>query len=96
LSVKKIRQALKDFGLSQKEAEIYISLGKHGALTGGEISKLTKTTSVRNIQNKDMTRVYMPIAYMTQEPVLSGDCIFSPIDYRVSLTFITYGPINKL
>jgi len=43
LSVKKIRQALKDFGLSQKEAEIYISLAKHGALTGGEISKLTKT-----------------------------------------------------
>jgi sugar-specific transcriptional regulator TrmB len=43
LSVKKIRQALKDFGLSQKEAEIYISLAKHGALTGGEISRLTKT-----------------------------------------------------
>lgn len=43
MSVKKIRQALKDFGLSQKEAEIYISLAKHGTLTGGEISKLTKT-----------------------------------------------------
>ena len=43
MSVKKITQALKDFGLSQKEAEIYIYLAKHGALTGGEISKLTKT-----------------------------------------------------
>jgi sugar-specific transcriptional regulator TrmB len=43
IECKKIRQTLKDFGLSQKEAEIYISLAKHGALTGGEISKLTKT-----------------------------------------------------
>jgi sugar-specific transcriptional regulator TrmB len=58
LSVKKIRQVLKDFGLSQKETEIYIFLAKHEPLTGGEISKLTKTHRptvyriLKNLQKK--------------------------------------------
>jgi pimeloyl-ACP methyl ester carboxylesterase/DNA-binding transcriptional ArsR family regulator len=37
-----IKKTLKDFGLTEKEAEIYIFLAKHGVLTGGEISKQTK------------------------------------------------------
>ena len=37
-----IKNALKDFGLTEKEAEIYIFLAKHGVLTGGEISKQAK------------------------------------------------------
>jgi len=53
-----IKQALRDFGLSQKEAEIYISLAKHGVLSGGEISKITKTHRptiyriLKNLQKK--------------------------------------------
>lgn len=43
MSRKTIKSALKNFGLTQKEAEIYIFLAKHGVLTGGEISKQTKT-----------------------------------------------------
>lgn len=42
MSRKTIIKALKDFGLTQKESEIYVFLAKHGVLTGGEISKLTK------------------------------------------------------
>jgi len=34
--------ALKNFGLTDKEAEIYIFLAKHGVLTGGEISKQSR------------------------------------------------------
>ena len=58
MSLKKIRRALNEFGLSQKEAEIYISLAKHGTLTGGAISKLTKTHRptvyriLKNLQKK--------------------------------------------
>ncbi len=43
MSRKTIKAALKNFGLTQKEAEIYIFLAKHGILTGGEIAKQTKT-----------------------------------------------------
>ena len=42
MSKKIVGRALKDFGLTEKEAEIYIFLAKHGVLTGGEISKQTK------------------------------------------------------
>lgn len=41
MSRKTIKNALKNFGLTEKEAEIYIILAKHGVLTGGEISKQT-------------------------------------------------------
>ena len=43
MSRKTIKNALKNFGLTEKEAEIYIFLAKHGVLTGGEVSKQTKT-----------------------------------------------------
>ncbi len=43
LSQETIKKALRSFGLTEKEAEIYIFLGKHGVLKGGEISKQTKT-----------------------------------------------------
>ena len=43
MSINTIQEALKRFGLTEKEAEIYVFLAKHGVLTGGEISKLTKT-----------------------------------------------------
>jgi sugar-specific transcriptional regulator TrmB len=34
-----IRKVLKDLKLTEKEADVYILLGKHGALKGGEIAK---------------------------------------------------------
>ena len=38
-----IRKVLKNFGLTEKEAEVYIFLAKHGVLKGGEIAKGIKT-----------------------------------------------------
>jgi sugar-specific transcriptional regulator TrmB len=43
LSYDSIKKVLTDFGLTEKEVEIYIFLAKHGALRGGEISKRTNT-----------------------------------------------------
>jgi sugar-specific transcriptional regulator TrmB len=43
LTEERIREVLRDFGVTEKEAEIYIFLAKHGALRGGEISKRAKT-----------------------------------------------------
>ena len=42
MSEEPVRKILKDFGLSEKEAHIYIFLAKHAALRSGEIAKLTK------------------------------------------------------
>jgi sugar-specific transcriptional regulator TrmB len=55
-----IKSALKNFGLSEKEAQIYIFLAKHGMLKGGEISKYTKTNKaeiyriLKNLQTKGL------------------------------------------
>jgi sugar-specific transcriptional regulator TrmB len=43
LSQETIKRALRNFGLTEKEAEVYIFLAKRGVLKGGEISKQTKT-----------------------------------------------------
>jgi pimeloyl-ACP methyl ester carboxylesterase/DNA-binding transcriptional ArsR family regulator len=42
VSRKIIKRTLRKIGLTDKEAEIYIFLAKHGVLSGGEISKQTK------------------------------------------------------
>jgi pimeloyl-ACP methyl ester carboxylesterase/sugar-specific transcriptional regulator TrmB len=42
LSREPIKEALKNFGLTEKETGIYIFLAKHGVLTAGEISKKYK------------------------------------------------------
>ena len=42
LSENAIKKVLMDFGLTEKETEIYIFLASHGTLRGGEISKRTK------------------------------------------------------
>jgi sugar-specific transcriptional regulator TrmB len=39
---KKAKNVLLDYGLTNKEADIYIFLAKNVILTGGEISKRTK------------------------------------------------------
>ena len=40
---REIIKALKNFGLTEKEAEIYVFIAKHGTQTSGEIAKNTKT-----------------------------------------------------
>ena len=55
-----IKITLKDFGLTEKEALIYIFLAKHGLLKGSEISKYTSTNKaeiyriLRNLQHKGL------------------------------------------
>ena len=43
LSEEIAREVLRDFGVTKKEAEIYLFLAKHGSLTSGEITKRSKT-----------------------------------------------------
>jgi sugar-specific transcriptional regulator TrmB len=43
LTEEKVREVLKDFGVTAKEAEIYIFLAKHGTLKAREISRGAKT-----------------------------------------------------
>jgi sugar-specific transcriptional regulator TrmB len=43
LSGDSIRQLLKSFGLTEKEADIYIFISKHGAVRSMELAKLTRT-----------------------------------------------------
>ncbi len=43
MSEETIRKTLRNFGLTEKETEVYIFLAKRGVLKGGEISKQTKT-----------------------------------------------------
>jgi sugar-specific transcriptional regulator TrmB/pimeloyl-ACP methyl ester carboxylesterase len=42
VSQKKAKTVLTDFGLTSKEADVYIFLAKHEVLTGGEIAKQTR------------------------------------------------------
>jgi sugar-specific transcriptional regulator TrmB/pimeloyl-ACP methyl ester carboxylesterase len=42
VSQKKAKTVLKDFGLTSKEADVYIFLARHEILTGGEIARQTK------------------------------------------------------
>ncbi|HEX9861887.1 MAG TPA: helix-turn-helix domain-containing protein [Candidatus Bathyarchaeia archaeon] len=43
MSDETVRKVLRDFGLTDKETDVYIFLAKHGVMKGGEISKQTKT-----------------------------------------------------
>jgi sugar-specific transcriptional regulator TrmB len=43
LTEEKVKGVLRDFGVTEKEAEIYLFLAKHGVLRGGEISRRSKT-----------------------------------------------------
>ena len=43
LGEENLRRILRDFGTTDKEAEVYIFLAKHGVLKGGEIVQRTKT-----------------------------------------------------
>ena len=55
-----IEKTLRNFGLSEKQAEIYIFLGKRGPLKGGEITKRLKMNKgqvyriLRKLQKKGL------------------------------------------
>jgi sugar-specific transcriptional regulator TrmB/pimeloyl-ACP methyl ester carboxylesterase len=42
VSQKKAKAVLRDFGLTSKEADVYLFLARHEVLTGGEVAKQTK------------------------------------------------------
>ena len=58
-----IEKALRNFGLSNKEIEVYIFLGKRGALKGGDITKQLKIhkaqvyRSLKSLQKKGLVEV---------------------------------------
>lgn len=60
LSQEKISDTLRNFGLTKKEAEVYIFLAKRGILTGGEIAKQMKKNKgqmyriLKNLQKKGL------------------------------------------
>jgi sugar-specific transcriptional regulator TrmB len=72
LGEEQIKITLKDFGLTEKEASIYIFLAKHGLLKGSEISKYTATNKaeiyriLRNLQHKGLIEptLQSPTRYM--------------------------------
>jgi sugar-specific transcriptional regulator TrmB len=59
LSDDKIKTVLQNSGLTKREAEIYIIIARHGALTGSEVTKLMKKDkaqvfrSLKNLQAKN-------------------------------------------
>ncbi|MCW3999882.1 MAG: hypothetical protein NWE93_06560 [Candidatus Bathyarchaeota archaeon] len=44
MSEEAVRKVLQDFGLTEKETDIYIFVAKHGVLKGGEVAKQTHTS----------------------------------------------------
>ena len=56
-----IKKTLQNFGLSQKEADIYILLGKKGPLKSGEIAKQLKLNKgqvyrkLKTLQKKELS-----------------------------------------
>jgi sugar-specific transcriptional regulator TrmB/pimeloyl-ACP methyl ester carboxylesterase/DNA polymerase III delta prime subunit len=76
VSRKKIKEALKDFGLTEKEAEIYIFLAKHGVLTGGEISKQAKT--------------HRPIVYRTLKSLQKKGVVESTLESPIRFSSVPF------
>lgn len=68
----KIREVLRDFGVTEKEAEIYLFMAKHGVLRGGEISRRSKTHKaliyriLANLQKKGLVTLTLeaPVRFM--------------------------------
>jgi len=62
-----VKKVLEDFGLTQKETEIYIFLAKHSPIKGGEIVKQTKTHRaliyriLGSLQNKGLVESTKPL-----------------------------------
>ena len=63
MSRRTIKNALKNFGLTEKEAEIYVFLAKHGVLTGGEISKQTKIHRPRIYRGETIRNYFLNGVY---------------------------------
>ena len=76
VSRKNIKETLKEFGLTEKEAELYIFLAKHGVLTGGEISKQTKT--------------HRPIVYRTLKSLQKKGVVESTLESPIRFSSVTF------
>jgi len=71
-----IKKALKDFGLTEKEAEIYIFLAKHGVLTGGEISSQMK--------------MHRPVVYRILKSLLKKGVVESTLESPVRFSSVLF------
>ena len=62
MSTETIKTVLKELGLTEKEAEVYIFLAKHGTLKGIEVTKYMKKQKaqiyniLKNLQNKGLVQ----------------------------------------
>ena len=83
MSQKKAKNVLKDFGLTNKEADVYIFLARHEVLTGGEIAKQTKIARslvyriLKNLQAKGLV-----------EPTLESPKRFMAVPFEKALDLI--------
>jgi len=83
VSQKKAKNVLKDFGLTNKEADVYIFLARHEVLTGGEIAKQTKIARslvyriLKNLQAKGLV-----------EPTLESPKRFMAVPFEKALDLI--------
>jgi len=83
VSQKNAKNVLREFGLTSKEADIYIFLAKYEVLTGGEIAKQTKTDRsvvyrvLKNLQAKGLV-----------EPTLESPTRFVAIPFEKALDLI--------
>lgn len=83
MSQKTAKNILRDFGLTNKEAEVYIFLAKYEVLTGGEIAKQTKIARslvyriLKSLQTKGLV-----------EPTLESPTRFVAIPFEKALDLI--------
>jgi sugar-specific transcriptional regulator TrmB/pimeloyl-ACP methyl ester carboxylesterase len=83
VALKKAKNVLLDYGLTSKEADIYIFLAKNVILTGGEISKRTKIARslvyriLKNLQTKGLV-----------EPTLESPTRFVAVPFDKALDLI--------
>ena len=83
MAQKKARKVLLDYGLTNKEADIYIFLAKNVILTGGEIAKETKIARslvyriLKNLQTKGLV-----------EPTLDSPTRFVAVPFDKALDLI--------
>jgi sugar-specific transcriptional regulator TrmB len=83
LNQKTIKNVLKDFGLTEHAADVYLFLAKHGAFKGGEIAKRTKI---------DRSLVYRILKRLKKkglvEPTLESPTRFMAVPFEKAIDLI--------
>jgi sugar-specific transcriptional regulator TrmB len=83
LKQEKIEKSLRDFGLSKKEAEVYIFLAKYGAITSGQITKQLKLNRgqvyriLKRLQKKNLLEA--TLEYPTRYAAVSFETVIDSL-----------------